>query len=275
MADEQVVQQDEIQTPPPEVEPPQPEVPSEGETPESEPPKPPEPSEADKRLHAAERETERHRKRADYWMQNYQKVVAPPTTQPQAQPDPEPEDPGPDGNQVAYVKAWNAWNTRQELAKAEQKQVETRQRDSTQAQQDAIAYDRNQRLIEVHQRDPEAWTAADSVGKMGVGEVFKDTLFESDQFEKLVKHLAANPPEVQRIMWMSPIQQVREITKIEHKLAAASAAPPLRQTSAPPPVKPVNGGGAPMRIDLNDPKVPMVDWVKEHDRLERKKRTGK
>lgn len=74
----------------------------------------------------------------------------------------------------------------------------------------------------------------------------RDALLESEAGGDLAYWLGSNPDEAERIAGLSPIAQVRELTKIEAKLAVSepSAKPQPRVTKAPEPIKPV-GGNAP------------------------------
>lgn len=269
MADEQVATQETPEV----VETQEPVEQAEPETPVAvvEPAKP-EPTELERKLQAAEREAERHRKRADYWMQNYQKVTPPAV---EAKPDPEPVEDAFGTDTLAYAKAWAAWNAREAVRQDRVQQTEVSQKQVAEAQKQAVVQERLERIQEASAADPQIWTACDSLGNMGVviGTPIQDALFESDNFAGLVKHLAAHPQEVQRIMALPPVRQVKEITRIESQLSKAPAPPPLRATQATPPARPVNGASASVKaIDLNDPNLPIEVWQKEFIRLDNLKR---
>ncbi len=235
----------------------------------------PESSELEKKLQAAEREAERHRKRADYWMGNFQKSVQPPAAKPAD--DPEPTEAQFGDNTLAYAKEWAGWNARQVVAQAQAKQQQSTQEQIAETQKQTFVQERVDRINEASTSDPQVWAACDTLGNLGVviGTPFQDALHESENFAGVVKHLAANPQEVQRIIGLPPGRQVREIAKLETQLSAQAQAPPppLRTTQAPPPVRPLNGAsGSTKAIDLNDPNIPVEVWGNEYDRRERLKR---
>ncbi len=91
-------------------------------------------------------------------------------------------------------------------------------------------------------------------------------------------YLGSNPKEAARISQLSPIQQAREIGKIEVKLTTT---PPVKKTStAPAPITPVTAKntGAPV-IDTTDPRsvknMSTSDWIAAENERERKKLEAK
>lgn len=62
-------------------------------------------------------------------------------------------------------------------------------------------------------------------------------------------HLGKNPTEYARIAGLEPVQQAIEIGRIAERMKSA---PPKRQTSAPPPITPVKGGGVVSHKDPAD-----------------------
>jgi len=295
MPDEQVLEQATTEAPTPET-PPE-EAIETPETPVAETP-PPDPVELDRKLKAAEREAERHRKRADYFMQQTDLLTR---QQVPVKPADAPESLGPEPllGQFETTDDWQKAHTQwlrksvvQEVFTKQQEQAEaTRQRYQEQQEQNRVNEQRE--LIRgISQRDPAFAQAAEIVGQIvdnGAGKIHPaattlyNELFESEHYEGLVRHLAANPNEIYRITALPPRQQIREIARIENQLPAETPKPersstpaplsPLRLSQAPPPARPPNGASASAKaIDLNDPNVPLDVWTKEHDRREREKR---
>lgn len=66
---------------------------------------------------------------------------------------------------------------------------------------------------------------------------------ESDIGPKIADHLGANPAELRRLEAMSPIQQARELTRIEHRLSEPAKPTPKTATHAPDPPPQVRGAG--------------------------------
>jgi len=90
-------------------------------------------------------------------------------------------------------------------------------------------------------------------------DVMVRAVLESETPEDIHYHFAKNPEEAERIAQLSPVAQIREITKLEAKVAKAAPngeageqkPKPVakKQTSASEPMKPVKAGGAPNKFD--------------------------
>lgn len=90
-----------------------------------------------------------------------------------------------------------------------------------------------------------------------------EALIDSDNAPALMKHMADNPEEVERIAKLSPARQAAEIGRLEAQLGA----PATRQTTnAPAPIRPLKGGssGAPS-YDTTDPRsvktMSTSEWI--------------
>lgn len=70
--------------------------------------------------------------------------------------------------------------------------------------------------------------------------VIAQAIVESDAAPKLMAWMSANADEVERIARLSPARQAAEIGKLEERVSKA----PVRTTSAPDPIKGVNGQNA-------------------------------
>jgi hypothetical protein len=74
---------------------------------------------------------------------------------------------------------------------------------------------------------------------------------ESEIGPKIADHLGANPAEFARLETLSPIQQARELTRLETRLttpAAASKPPPKTATDAPEPPPQARGAGGQFKV---------------------------
>ena len=76
-------------------------------------------------------------------------------------------------------------------------------------------------------------------------------LAETDDPAGIAYHLGKHTDEAARIAALTPRQQLREIAKLEVKLADKKPAPSKKTTAAPEPVEPVRGAGDPKK-DLQD-----------------------
>ncbi len=79
-----------------------------------------------------------------------------------------------------------------------------------------------------------------------------ETIKSSDIGPDLAYHLGMNPKEALRIASLSPLQQAREIGKLEVKLSTEPAV--KRTTSAPAPINPVSARSTNTSYDTTDPR---------------------
>lgn len=66
---------------------------------------------------------------------------------------------------------------------------------------------------------------------------------ESDIGPKIADHLGANPAEMRRLEGLNPIQQARELTRLEHRLSEPARPTPKTATDAPEPPPQARGAG--------------------------------
>lgn len=66
---------------------------------------------------------------------------------------------------------------------------------------------------------------------------------ESDIGPKIAEHLGANPAELRRLEGLNPIQQARELTRLEHRLAGPAKPTTKTVTDAPEPPPQARGNG--------------------------------
>ena len=89
------------------------------------------------------------------------------------------------------------------------------------------------------------------------------TIMESESGPEIVYWLGSNPKEAERISKLSPLQQAREIGKIESKLETN---PPVKKTSsAPDPINPVKAKSRAPVFDTTDPRstetMTATEWI--------------
>jgi hypothetical protein len=71
---------------------------------------------------------------------------------------------------------------------------------------------------------------------------------ESDVGPKIADHLGANPAELRRLEGMSPIQQARELTRLEMRLSEPAKPTPKTATDAPEPPPQARGNGGRFKV---------------------------
>ena len=107
-----------------------------------------------------------------------------------------------------------------------------------------------------------------------ISEVMGEEIFKSDFGADLTYYFAQNPKEADRIRVLDARRQVKEIGKLEVKFEKSDQEPepkkePKKLSSAPEPIKPISGKGAPIS-DLPSPKDDMETWLKKRNaQLER------
>lgn len=114
--------------------------------------------------------------------------------------------------------------------------------------------------------------------RLPITEYMAEAIQSSEIGPDLAYYLGSNPKEAARISQLSPIQQGRELGKIEVKLATT---PPVKKTSsAPAPITPVTAKntGASV-VDTTDPRstknMSTSDWIAAENERERKKLEAK
>lgn len=185
----------------------------------------------------------------------------------------------------------------QEQPVANDMMLRPEQFESTEAYVDALAHQRAQQLI---QQQEEVRRAKELAGSFEnrveafeekfpdfaqvafsnthkVSEYMTQAIMASDVGPEIAYHLGLNPKESNRIADLPPLLQVKEIGKLEAKLAAN---PPVKKTSsAPAPISPVIARGAATALDTTNPKaakdLSMEEWARlDNERVRAKLAKG-
>lgn len=88
----------------------------------------------------------------------------------------------------------------------------------------------------------------------GLTPAFIEATMEAGDAHVILQTLAQDMDEASRIMALSPTRQAVALAKVAAKLQAAP-----KTSSAPPPIKPLNGGGA--SVEKDPEKMPMKEWL--------------
>lgn len=108
-----------------------------------------------------------------------------------------------------------------------------------------------------------------SKGGPAITPLMADVIYKSEFGPEIAYHLAKNVNESHRIYEMDPIDQVREMTKLEVKMAGKS--PAKKTSSAPEPIKPV-AGSAPVtpKYGVDDPRsdktMSHAEWIAQRNK---------
>ena len=187
-------------------------------------------------LTRARREAERE---AEHW-----RTLAMQTRQPEARPEPPKGDTEPDPSQyeygesdLRYVKDLARYEARQEFRRQAEEEAAARQareieQGFAQRQEAAAAKYEDYHRVVIDGANRGTWACTP---------VMADAIKTSEAGPDVAYHLAKNPTEARRIAALSPIAQVRELTRLEVKLTAAPQ--PRTATSAPEPAPQARGAG--------------------------------
>lgn len=154
----------------------------------------------------------------------------------------------------SYIEAVAEWKADQKLAtiraesEAQQRQREAQERASKVQQKLSGAASKYEDFEEVA-LDP----------SVPITQHMAEAIADSDMGGDVAYYLGTHRDEAHRIASLSPVQQVRELTKLETKLSATQVA----KTNAPKPISPVNTNKQPSN-GLSDDLSP-DEWLKRRN----------
>lgn len=168
-----------------------------------------------------------------------------------AQAAPVKEEPRPDRSKFEsdeeYIEAVAEWKADQRLAKREREQAEAR----AAAERDQVAknWQKAQQRARAEIDDYDDVVKASDVQLPGH---LHEAILESDVGPHLAYYFAKHPSEAKRFAAMSPTTAIRQLGKLEDKLAdddgeaappaKAAPSPAVEKSKAPPPITPVKDG---------------------------------
>ncbi len=119
-------------------------------------------------------------------------------------------------------------------------------------------------------------SAIDTIKTVGLLPVdMIDVLADLGDGHKILKHLADDLDETERLFALSPTKRAIELTKLHSKVTFV---PKKQLSNAPDPIKPLGGGTKAATIDIYDSKQSVADRIKEMRRQEQikwEKKNGK
>lgn len=136
----------------------------------------------------------------------------------------------------------------------------------SETQQDALSIQHQSRVSEAYKAHPDFGELFEELKEdpsrefaSNIADDITLAIKQSDVSGELTYYFLKNPGEVTRLNQLSIHQAVKELGKIEDKVAKPSA--PASVTKAPAPIKPVSSRGS-MSKDLNDPELSTADFIK-------------
>lgn len=192
----------------------------------------------------AQRDAERRAEAAERRAAEIEARQAPRPEQPRqpvdADPEPDPAEYQYGETDPGYIKALGAWSGRQAYA-------EQRERDTRNATVERVEQTWEQRQAAFAKDKPDFYQAT-TARDLPITPVMANAIKTSEDGPAVAYHLAQNPDEARRIANLPQLAQVREIGKLEAKLATPAAAPgPKTLTDAPPPHPQARGQGGKFR----------------------------
>lgn len=179
----------------------------------------------------------------------------PPREQPTQQADAEPKREAFESYED-YLRALGRFEARLEAKRAAEENGKRAQLMQAEAYQRQLAERFQKQIPEARKKYADFDEVVESA-EIAMTPVMQRAIMESDMVHDVNYFLAKNPAEAERISVLPPLAQVREIGRIEAKLASAPA-PVVKPSSAPEPITPVKGASTPSG-DLDD-KIPIAEW---------------
>lgn len=171
-----------------------------------------------------------------------------------------------------YIEARADWRAEQKIESKLKERDEQNRRLSAEEKQKKAGEDFRKSMRE-SAKDIEDFDDVISSIKPGdaVANLNAEVLYAADNPGKMLHHLAVHPEEAERIALLPLGKQAREIVELEKKLAA----PPVKPSKAPEPIKPVGGSKSAVGDEEPDPnKNGGKDWLAWRNRTMQAKRSG-
>lgn len=183
------------------------------------------------------------------------------TPAPDSQPDPKPAAPAekakPDPTDFdegiydpAYVEALTDWKVDQRIKQSRDEDAAAR----TAADQQAKRGERIKAATEKHPDFEQVVVEGAKKGAWDCTPIMAQAMTDSEAETEIAYHLAKNPDEARRIAALSPLSQVREIGRLEDRLAGTTTtttnpSPKPASDAPPPPGDRARGGGGRFAVD--------------------------
>jgi len=110
-----------------------------------------------------------------------------------------------------------------------------------------------------------------------ISELMAEVIRESEVGPEVAYHLGKHPEEAARIYALSPLQQAKEIGRLEAALSS-NPVPVKKASSAPDPIKPLNSRGTTPTYDPADPRsvksMSDSEWIRARNEQEAKRRSS-
>ncbi len=180
---------------------------------------------------------------------------------PQQDDDAQPNQDDYEGDYAKFIADTAAWAGRQAAKGAleqERKANAEHQAKSRQEQQLAAMKERAEGMFA---EGAKAYDDFDEVAgaDFPVTDAMSSAILDSEKPHEVMYHLGQNPEEAERISKLGPVAQIREVTKLEAKLAKPVA---KKATSASEPIKPVGGKGSSRQF--NPDECSMDEYMRDY-----------
>lgn len=159
--------------------------------------------------------------------------------------------------------------------------IKLAQREQQRQQSDAITVyaDREEVVREKYSDFQEVVYKTPDMGGPACSDLMFEVYKTSEMGPEMAYYLGKNIEESHRIYQLSPVDQVRELTRLEAKLSTGTATPARKVSSAPDPITPVAGTRATTpKYDTTDPRsiktMSASEWIEAENNRRRKLAQG-
>lgn len=147
--------------------------------------------------------------------------------------------------------------------------VMQREQQKQEVQTKTVYQEREESVREKYPDFTEVTQLHPSKGGPAITPLMADVIYKSEYGPEIAYHLGKNVNESHRIYEMDPIDQVREMTKLEVKMAGKN--PAKKVSSAPEPIKPIAGAATTHpKYGVEDPRsdktMSHAEWIAQRNK---------
>jgi len=201
-----------------------------------------------KRLAREQRKFEREAEELRQIALRSQQTQRPAQEQAQPQPDARPQRES-FQDYESYIEALADWKADQRFVERERQRYQQEAFHRQQTEQMSVAQAHKEREAKFV-ASVEDYQEKVNNPNLRISDVMAQAILHSELGPQVAYYLGNNPEEADRIAKLPPIAAVKEIGKLETKVAT----PTKPKSSAPPPIEPIKRGSASNAIDTTDPK---------------------
>ena len=229
--------------------------------PESTEKKEPEPSEAEKRIKKLVAQRNEKEREAAYWRGLAEGRV-------KMEPPPPAQETPPILEQFESYDDYLVSKAKYEFNQEQKQLTARRQQENVQRANLEALKTHQERLQKAAEIDPEILDIANDAS-LPVSPLMAMTIMQSETGPEVLRYLHEHRTEAGKIATMSPILAMREMVKIESKMAEQPPPPVKKISQAPEPIKTVGSKGA---SSIDEEKLSTDEWIRRRNEAKFKRR---